>query len=99
MSVKINRRTIERSSLALAKLETIVQEYGGILPSRTISDSHIYFQLISRAKDENSNRLQEEYQNMVRGLREAAEARDADMFLANPVLPDDVLKGTAHEHI
>lgn len=33
---------------------------------------------------------------MVRGLREAAEARDADMFLANPVLPDDVLKGIPH---
>lgn len=30
---------------------------------------------------------------MVRGLREAAEARAADLFLANPVLPDDVLKG------
>lgn len=32
---------------------------------------------------------------MVRGLREAAAARDADQFLANPVLPDDVLKGTS----
>lgn len=48
---------------------------------------------MNRAKDENSNRLQEEYQNMVQGLRNASVARDADQFLANPILPEDILKG------
>lgn len=44
-------------------------------------------------------RLQQEYHNMVIGLREASEARDADLFLANPVLPDDVLKGAVPGNI
>lgn len=30
---------------------------------------------------------------MLEGLRKASEQNDADMFLANPILPDDVLKG------
>lgn len=46
-----------------------------------------------RFKEEDSNRLQEEYENMLRGLQKASEEKDADMVLANPVLPDDILKG------
>lgn len=30
---------------------------------------------------------------MLSGLRKASEQRDADMILANPVLPDDILNG------
>lgn len=44
-------------------------------------------------KEEGSNRLQEEYENMLRGLRRAQEEREADVVLANPVLPQDILKG------
>lgn len=46
-----------------------------------------------RFKEEDSNRLQEEYENMLKGLQKASEEKDADMVLANPVLPDDILKG------
>lgn len=33
---------------------------------------------------------------MLSGLRKASEQRDADMILANPVLPDDILNGKPH---
>lgn len=31
---------------------------------------------------------------MVQGLRQASADRDADLVLANPILPDDILQGT-----
>ncbi|KAJ6647866.1 General transcription and DNA repair factor IIH helicase subunit XPD, partial [Pseudolycoriella hygida] len=71
MSVKINRRTMERCTTALGKLDTLVQEI----------------------KEYDTNRLNEEYQNMVQGLRHASAQRDADLVLANPILPDDILQG------
>lgn len=53
-----------------------------------------------RFKEEDENQLQREYEMMLEGLRKASEQNDADMFLANPILPDDVLKGTsAYSHI
>lgn len=70
MSVKINKRIIERSSVALGDLEKIVNE----------------------VKEDDQNRLTEEYQRLVQGLREANVARETDMVLANPVLPNDVLQ-------
>lgn len=42
-------------------------------------------------RDEDTNRLNEEYQRMVQGLKDASVQRDTDMILANPVLPNDVL--------
>lgn len=30
---------------------------------------------------------------MLKGLQKASEEKDADMVLANPILPDDILKG------
>lgn len=56
----------------------------------TISATNSRFRL----KEDDSVRLNEEYQNMLKGLRDASEARDSDLVLANPVLPDDILKGT-----
>ncbi len=44
-------------------------------------------------KDYDKDRLNEEYQNMVQGLREASAQRDAYLVLANPILPDDILQG------
>lgn len=70
MSVKINKRIVERSNVALGNLEKIVAE----------------------VKEDDQNRLTEEYQRLVQGLREANVARETDMVLANPVLPNDVLK-------
>lgn len=46
-----------------------------------------------RIKEYDTNRLNEEYQNMVQGLRQASADRDADLVLANPILPDDILQG------
>lgn len=46
-----------------------------------------------RIRDEDTNRLNEEYQRMVQGLKDASVQRDTDMILANPILPNDILKG------
>jgi DNA excision repair protein ERCC-2 len=43
-------------------------------------------------KTTDAEKLQNEYQKLVEGLREADQARDEDTFMANPVLPDDLLK-------
>ena len=34
---------------------------------------------------------------MVEGLREAQTARETDIVLANPILPDDILQGRADQ--
>lgn len=47
----------------------------------------------SRIREEDAARLTAEYEVMVEGLREAAVARDTDMILGNPILPDEVLHG------
>ncbi|KRT81408.1 helicase, partial [Oryctes borbonicus] len=70
MSVKINRRIIERSIANIQVLE------------RTIADM----------RHSNEEKLREEYHRLVEGLKDASVARDSDVILANPVLPDDVLK-------
>ncbi|KAF2402396.1 DNA repair helicase RAD3 [Trichodelitschia bisporula] len=46
---------------------------------------------IEEMKSTDAEKLQNEYQKLVEGLREAEEAREEDAFIANPVLPDDLL--------
>ncbi|ODV96692.1 hypothetical protein PACTADRAFT_65138 [Pachysolen tannophilus NRRL Y-2460] len=46
---------------------------------------------IEEVKRTDSKKLQDEYENLVKGLREAEIARDEELFLANPVLPEDLL--------
>lgn len=70
MSVKINKRIIERSQTALANLEKIVHDI----------------------KEDDENRLKDEYQRLVQGLKEAAANRENDMVIANPVLPQVSLR-------
>lgn len=70
MSVRINKRLIERGSQALGTLEKLVQEM----------------------KEDDQKRLQDEYAKMVQGLRDVYQARESDQMLANPVLPDDILR-------
>lgn len=70
MSVKINRRTIEKSGAAIKLLERTVNEM----------------------KEDDTQRLTDEYQRLVQGLKDASVARDTDLMLANPILPDEVLK-------
>ncbi|KAL3300518.1 DNA repair helicase rad15 [Colletotrichum asianum] len=47
---------------------------------------------ISEMRDTDQEQLQNEYQKLVEGLRDADEARQEDAFMANPALPDDLLK-------
>ncbi|KAK9455484.1 hypothetical protein V1511DRAFT_293400 [Dipodascopsis uninucleata] len=47
---------------------------------------------IDEMKATDSDKLQQEYQKLVEGLRDADQAREEDLFMANPVLPDDLLK-------
>ncbi|XP_030073294.1 general transcription and DNA repair factor IIH helicase subunit XPD isoform X2 [Microcaecilia unicolor] len=47
---------------------------------------------IHRIKETDSQRLKEEYRQLVEGLREANVARETDVYLANPVLPDEILQ-------
>nr|CAG4651600.1 EOG090X01B4 [Triops cancriformis] len=47
---------------------------------------------ISKIKETDTRRLQNEYQRLVEGLRDATTARDCDMVLANPVLPSEILQ-------
>jgi hypothetical protein len=52
------------------------------------------FELFFRMKEDDAKKLKEEYQRLVEGLRDASVARETDVVLSNPVLPDEVLKGT-----
>ncbi|KAK5467075.1 TFIIH/NER complex ATP-dependent 5'-3' DNA helicase subunit [Exophiala xenobiotica] len=47
---------------------------------------------IEEMKSSDEEKLQNEYQKLVEGLREADEARAEDAFMSNPTLPDDLLK-------
>ncbi|XP_041278014.1 general transcription and DNA repair factor IIH helicase subunit XPD-like, partial [Onychostruthus taczanowskii] len=47
---------------------------------------------VQRIKESDSRRLAEEYRRLVQGLREAGAARESDLFLGNPVLPDEILQ-------
>ncbi|KAM5448009.1 TFIIH/NER complex ATP-dependent 5'-3' DNA helicase subunit [Microsporum audouinii] len=47
---------------------------------------------IDEMKSTDAEKLQNEYQKLVEGLQEADEAREEEQLMANPVLPDDLLK-------
>ncbi|XP_072383938.1 general transcription and DNA repair factor IIH helicase subunit XPD [Diabrotica undecimpunctata] len=70
MSVKIQKKTIERATANIQLLEKTIAEM----------------------RDEDSRKLQEEYQRLVQGLRDANVARETDVILSNPVLPDEILQ-------
>lgn len=48
-----------------------------------------------RIKETDAAKLREEYRRLVEGLKEANVARETDVYLSNPVLPDEVLQGSA----
>ncbi|XP_043508237.1 general transcription and DNA repair factor IIH helicase subunit XPD [Frieseomelitta varia] len=70
MSVKINRRSLEKSSANIQLLEKTVAEM----------------------REDDVNKLKEEYERLVEGLKDAHVARETDIILANPVLPDEILQ-------
>jgi DNA excision repair protein ERCC-2 len=47
---------------------------------------------ITELKETDAEKLQDEYNKLVEGLREADEARQEDAFMTNPALPEDLLK-------
>ncbi|XP_076271779.1 general transcription and DNA repair factor IIH helicase subunit Xpd isoform X2 [Rhynchophorus ferrugineus] len=47
---------------------------------------------VAEMREEDHRKLQEEYQRLVEGLRDASIARDTDLILSNPILPDEVLQ-------
>jgi DNA excision repair protein ERCC-2 len=47
---------------------------------------------IQRLKEHDAHKLQMEYQRLVEGLKEANVARETDLIMANPVLPNEVLQ-------
>ncbi|PAA47849.1 hypothetical protein BOX15_Mlig009087g1 [Macrostomum lignano] len=47
---------------------------------------------VREIKQQDAAKLQEEYNRLVNNLREAQSARETDLILANPVLPDQVLR-------
>lgn len=44
-------------------------------------------------REDDHKKLQDEYQRLVEGLRDASVARETDVILSNPVLPDAILTG------
>ena len=46
-------------------------------------------------KETDAAKLNMEYRRLVEGLKEANVARETDVYLANPVLPDEILRGKA----
>ncbi|XP_065563934.1 general transcription and DNA repair factor IIH helicase subunit XPD-like [Artemia franciscana] len=47
---------------------------------------------VREIRETDMERIQNEYQRLVEGLREASVRREADVILANPALPNDVLE-------
>nr|XP_057937020.1 general transcription and DNA repair factor IIH helicase subunit XPD isoform X2 [Doryrhamphus excisus] len=47
---------------------------------------------IQKIKETDAAKLKEEYRRLVEGLKEANVARETDVYLANPVLPDEILQ-------
>lgn len=44
-------------------------------------------------REDDVNKSREEYERLVEGLKNAHVARETDIILANPVLPNEVLQG------
>lgn len=53
-----------------------------------------WFQAIRRVKETDANRLRVEYEKLVRGLVSGGALRGGEDWLANPVLPDDIVRET-----
>ncbi|KAG2469083.1 ERCC2 helicase, partial [Polypterus senegalus] len=49
-------------------------------------------ELAKKIKETDAAKLREEYSQLVQGLKEANVARETDVYLSNPVLPDEILQ-------
>lgn len=50
-------------------------------------------------REEDVNKLKVEYERLVEGLKDAQLQRETDVILANPILPNEILKGYKNCHI
>ncbi|XP_060534815.1 general transcription and DNA repair factor IIH helicase subunit XPD [Cylas formicarius] len=48
--------------------------------------------IVTDMRQDDERKLQDEYQRLVDGLRDAGVARETDLILSNPILPDEILK-------
>nr|CAH8842416.1 unnamed protein product [Trichobilharzia regenti] len=55
---------------------------------------HQLSEAVNSVKQHNSERLKQEYQQLVEGLRQAQLSKETDLVLANPILPDDILQAS-----
>ncbi|VEN48606.1 unnamed protein product [Callosobruchus maculatus] len=47
---------------------------------------------VAEMMEDDNRKIQNEYQRLVEGLRDASAARETDIILSNPVLPDEILQ-------
>ncbi|KAG5877282.1 hypothetical protein JTB14_021417 [Gonioctena quinquepunctata] len=63
---------------------------------RTIERATANIQLLEKTvaemREDDHKKLQDEYQRLVQGLRDASVARETDVILSNPVLPEEILQ-------
>lgn len=45
-------------------------------------------------REDDTKKLQDEYQRLLDGLKDASVARETDVILANPILPEEILNGS-----
>ncbi|KAG8042095.1 hypothetical protein G9C98_000086 [Cotesia typhae] len=83
--------------LAIVQAQFVVYSYHYLLDpkiAQTVSkelakNSVVVF---DEAHNIDANKLKEEYQRLVEGLKDAQVSRETDVVLANPVLPDEILE-------
>lgn len=103
MSININRRILDKAKTSITHLNEHIQRLVKLeLLSVGLNVSNWTHKTLgmhnndktpsslTRVKVSDSNRLQEEYNRLVAGLRQAASQQD---LVANPVLPKDILEG------
>uniref|UniRef100_A0A4W5JNB5 General transcription and DNA repair factor IIH helicase subunit XPD n=1 Tax=Hucho hucho TaxID=62062 RepID=A0A4W5JNB5_9TELE len=54
---------------------------------------------ILKIKETDSAKLKEEYRRLVEGLKEANVARETDIYMSNPVLPDEILQDCIVDYV
>jgi DNA excision repair protein ERCC-2 len=90
MSIDITKPLLDSSVKSLNSLSDIVTRYY-FLYLLYLFLTHILPDA-RRIKETGKERLEDEYKKLVEGLKEARLNRSEEMFLSNPVLPDDILE-------
>ncbi|NWY08002.1 ERCC2 helicase, partial [Nothoprocta ornata] len=93
MGVNITRRTLDRCQANVATLQATIQRWASPSPRARPLPGTPPRRPARRIKETDAQKLKDEYRRLVEGLREASVARETDVYLANPVLPDEVLQG------